>query len=295
VKKNEDLDEFIDVIKRFTKLNRKLSPIFIVTIVLILSENFLKTFNNILLGRIADNATLSNMGMIIKGIIILGVLQIFRGPLNYFVTYYVNKLSEECIKRMRKYTYGHIARGSMKWLDSSKTGDILTRVNNDLGAMTSSVNQFLTVQVSSVISFVVGLIACFLVDWKISLISFIIIPIFAILQAKTGQPIAKLSRKRSEAEGQSISVFVDFLNGLTISKAFGLENAMYEKYEKSVDKSVKYNVKSFSIEFLMLPLQMLMGLFPQLVMLSVGSYFVIKGDTTLGKMVPMSRTLKKES
>lgn len=285
MKKNEDLDEFIDVIKRFTKLNRKLSPIFIVTIVLILSENFLKTFNNILLGRIADNATLSNMGMIIKGIIILGVLQIFRGPLNYFVTYYVNKLSEECIKRMRKYTYGHIARGSMKWLDSSKTGDILTRVNNDLGAMTSSVNQFLTVQVSSVISFVVGLIACFLVDWKISLISFIIIPIFAILQAKTGQPIAKLSRKRSEAEGQSISVFVDFLNGLTISKAFGLENAMYEKYEKSVDKSVKYNVKSFSIEFLMLPLQMLMGLFPQLVMLSVGSYFVIKGDTTLGGLL----------
>lgn len=287
MEKNEEkeINKIINILKRFIDINKKSKNIFILSIILILSESFLKSINNILLGKIVDNATSANMNLIIKGVLIMALLQTIKLPVNYFVTYCVNKLSEQCIKRVRKHTYNHIARGSMKWLDSSKTGDILTRVNNDLGNMTASVNKFLTWEFSNVISFIVGLIACLIVNWKLSLISFTIIPIFAYLQAKTGQPIAELSRKRSEAEGQSMSVFVDFLNGLTISKAFGLENSMYNKYEKSVEKSVKYNVKSFAIEFFMLPLQMLMGIFPQILMLSVGSYFVIKGNMTLGGLL----------
>ena len=92
MKKNEDVDEFINVIKRFTKLNRKLIPIFIVTILLILSENFLKTFNNILLGRIIDNATSSNMEMIIKGIIILSTLDL---KLSNFIIYFDSMIEIE--------------------------------------------------------------------------------------------------------------------------------------------------------------------------------------------------------
>lgn len=281
-KKESITVEFFKTIKRFKEINKDVKHIFIISIILILSENVLKSINNILLGNIVDNTSLTNVNFIIKGIVILGLLQIIRFPLNYSVTYCVNEVSEECIKRMRKYTYEHISKGSMRWLDSSKTGDLLTRVNNDLGTLTALVSDFFTWQFSNVISFAVGLAACIFVNWKLSLISFTAIPIFAYLQAKSGQPIAQLSRKRSEAEGKSMSVFVDFLNGLTISKAFGIEDAMYDKYEKSVDKSIKYNVKSFATEFLMLPLQIIMQILPQILMLAVGAYFVIRGNMTLG-------------
>ena len=284
LKKKENASEFIMIMKKFFKINKMYIKILVLAIILILSENFLKVVNNILLGWIIDNTSLQNINIVLTGIVIAAVIQVLRAPINYLVTYYVNKLSEKCIYNMRKYTYDHISKGSIQWLESSKMGDILTKVNNNLGAMSTSVNQFLTWEVTNMITFIVGLIACFIISWKLTIISFIIIPVFAFLQAKTGQPIVRLSRERAEAEGKSASIFVDFLNGLTISKAFGLENFMYERYRSSVEKTIKCNVKSFSIEFLMLPLQMLMEFIPQIIMLLLGTYLVIEGNLTFGSL-----------
>ena len=66
-----------------------------------------------------------------------------------------------------------------------------------------------------------------------------------------GKPIAKLCEKRSVAEGQASSVFVDLLNGLGIIKIFKTEKSLSNKYDDQVDKTVDANVKSFALEFIM--------------------------------------------
>ena len=73
----------------------------------------------------------------------------------------------------------------------------------------------------------------------------------------TGKPIARLGEKRSVAEGQANSVFVDLIGGLGIIKTFKAERSLAEKYEIEVDKSVDANVRSFALEFIMNPLQIL--------------------------------------
>ncbi len=98
----------------------------------------------------------------------------------------------------------------MRWLDNHKLGDILSRVNGDLNAMVEAVNQFLTWELSELIRFVVCMVICFVVNWKLSLISFCIIPIVGYFQFQSGKPIADPGNKRSVAEGKVSAVFMDF-------------------------------------------------------------------------------------
>ena len=78
---------------------------------------------------------------------------------------------------------------------------------------------------------------------------------------------------------------MDFLGGLSISKAFGMEQEVSRKYGAAVDEAVKANVKSFRMEFILFPLQMLMNFAPMLCITGVGAYFVINGQLTLGGLL----------
>lgn len=113
--------------------------------------------------------------------------------------------------------------------------------------------------------------ACFFINWKLSLIGFALVPVLGVLQFITGKPIAKLGEKRSVAEGQADGIFMDLLGELGVIRIFKAEEDLTKKYEAQVNKSVKANVKSFQLEFLMNPLQVLMGYLPNIIILVVGS------------------------
>lgn len=276
---------FIGLLKRFLALNKKSKPYFILAIVLLLIENLILTGNDYLVGKMIDCISDKNMNLFFHFILIIVLLQVVKLFTSYQANYRVNKLSEICIRRMRNYTYDHITKAKMAWLDNSKLGDVLSRINGDLNKMVDVINQFLTWQMSQMLSLVIAVIVCFILNWKLALISFIVIPILAYIQFRLARPVADLGRERSVADGKSNAVFVDLLGGITISKVFGLEKVMQQKYEKELKNSVEANVKSFSLEFVMFPIHMIMHFLPRVIVMVAGGYFVIKQNMTLGALI----------
>lgn len=271
------------IILKFLEINQASKKTFLLALFLITTGNILTVLNNLVLGRIIDHVSISNE--IIKGILLLLGLQLLSFPVHYMVNHYVGSLCETCIKRIRDYTYSYVSRAKMEWLDASKIGDILSRVNRDLEEMVAALNKFMTWEMSNVIKLIIALTTCFILDWRLSLLSFMVIPLVGAMQAWSGRPIAKWIQKRTQVHGQSSAMFVDLMNGLTISKAFGLEEAMYKKYEEQIDIATECGVKSFAIEFIMFPLQILLSLLPSFIMMASGVYFIIHGSMTLGNFV----------
>lgn len=283
--KEGQTQSYLAILKRFIKLNRNIMPMFLVAVGLIISSQGLNALINYFIGQLLDYISGDKMMAFGKGILFLCMLEVIKLTVEYQVNFKVNYVSETCINNMRVHTYKHITKASMRWLDENKLGDIISRINGDLNALIEAINIFLTWEVSSLLAFVVSVIACFIINFKLALISFCIIPIIAYLQFLTGKPVAKLGMVRSTAEGQANAVFMDLIGGLTISKAFGAEKEIYGKYKKEVECSVKANIKSFALEFLMLPLQMVMNFGPNVIVIALGSYYVLKGEMTLGLML----------
>lgn len=275
---------FFYTIKRVMSVNREEIPAFYITMLFLTVNQGLVAYSNYTMGNLTDAITSASMSVFWHYILLLAVVQVFRLLVGYQVNYRVNHLSESFVRRLRSHTYHKITNASMKWLDENRLGDIISRINGDLNALVVQIQTFMTWQVVGLVTFLVCMAACFLIQFKLSLISFAMVPVLGFLQFMTGKPIAKLGENRSVAEGQANSVFMNLLGGLGVIRIFKAEKNLAAKYEKEVEESVEANVKSFALEFLMYPLQMLMGYLPNIVILVVGSRMVLAKEMTLGML-----------
>lgn len=279
------MEGFFALIKRFIILNKKSIPYFIIAILLLLAEKVLLTSNDYMVGRMIDSISNKKLEIFFQFILIICIIQLFKLAISYQVNYQVNKVSEVCIRRMRLYTYNHITKAKMSWLDVAHQGDVLSRINGDLNKMLDVVNQFLTWQMSQILALIISVITCFFLNWKLALVTFLVIPVLAFIQFLLARPVAMLGERRATADGKANAMFMDLIGGLTISKAFGLEEIMSKKYEEKLEESVNANVKSFSLEFLMLPIHMIMHFLPRVIEMAVGGYLVLHHDMTLGALI----------
>lgn len=285
MEEEKELGGFFELLKRFMILNKKSVPYFIIAILLLLVEKILLTSNDYMVGIMIDSISENKIDIFIQFILIICIIQLFKLVISYQVNYRVNKVSEVCIRRMRLYTYDHITKAKMSWLDAAHQGDVLSRINGDLNKMVDVVNQFLTWQMSQILTLIISVITCFFLNWKLSLVTFIVIPVLAFVQFLLARPVAMLGEKRATADGKANAMFMDLIGGLTISKAFGLEETMSKKYKGRLDESVKANVKSFSLEFLILPINMILLLLPRVIEMAVGGYLVLHHDMSLGALI----------
>lgn len=275
---------FFKTLKRVMSINKDYLPFLYITLILLIVNQGLVAFTNYIAGSLTDAITTQNITLFGKYILVLIAAQVLHAFAGYQVNYRVNFLSENFVKRLRSHTYQKITDASMKWLDENKMGDIISRINGDLNAMVEQINTFMTWQLAGIITFFVYMVTCFIINVKLSLISFCLVPILGTMQFLTGKPIAKLGEKRSVAEGQANSIFIDLISGLGIIKTFKAEKNLSDKYEKQVKKTVDANVKSFAMEFILNPLQILMGYLPIIIILLVGSRMVMDGEMTLGML-----------
>lgn len=275
---------FYNTLRRVMSINKDYLPFLYITLVLLIINQGLVAFTNYMAGSLTDAITAQNIELFGKIILVLIVTQVLHMFAGYQVNYRVSFLSESFVKRLRSHTYLKITNASMKWLDENRMGDIISRINGDLNALVEQINTFMTWQLAGIVTFLVYMITCFIINVKLSVISFCLVPVLGIMQFLTGKPIAKLGEKRSVAEGQANSVFVDLISGLGIIKIFKAERNLSDKYEKQVKKTVDANVKSFAMEFVLNPLQILMGYLPMIIILVVGSKMVIAGEMTLGML-----------
>ena len=283
--KKELQQNYLVVLKKFLGINRTLIPGFLFAVILLIISMLMKSGISLITGKLLDCVSEKKMDLFVSFAVGLCGLQAVKLCVGYMVNAKVNHLSEDCINRMRLYTYQKISGASMSWLDNHKLGDIISRVNGDLNELVKAVNKFLTWEVSNMVYFLVSLVICFLIQWKLSLISFALMPGIAFLQFQSGRPIADLGQKRAEAEGRVSAAFMDFMGGRSISKAFGMEREMEKKYEEEVAQRVKANVRSFAMEFILYPLQILLNFLPMLCIMAFGTYFVMKDQMTLGGLL----------
>lgn len=265
-------------------VNREYIPALIAAILFLVVNQGLVAYINYTAGNLTDSITAMDFERFGRYIGILILMQLLHLYAEYQVNYRVNYLSESFVKRLRLHTYKKITAASMRWLDENKLGDIISRINGDLSALVSQINTFMTWQLAGIVTFLVYMTACFLISARLTLIGFSIVPVLAVFQFLTGKPIARLGQKRSIAEGEANSLFMDLTGGLSLIKIFRAEKKLSEKYERQVEKTVSANVKSFALEFIMNPLQILMGYLPNIIILIFGSRLVLQQEMTIGML-----------
>ncbi len=155
---------------------------------------------------------------------------------------------------LRRALYSRVQRLSLSYHDQSKTGDLISRVTDDIDAIqTFIVSGLLSIVVD--VATIVGMIGVmFYLSWQLTLMAMTVVPVlFTIVYVYT-RKVKKYSRAVRKQEGQMISVVQEVLGSIRVVKAFARENYEIQRLEGESLETVEAALKARRLKARLVPL-----------------------------------------
>ena len=209
---------------------------------------------------------------------------IIRPPIEYYRQYFAQHVANKVLFDIRQEIFGHLQRLGLKYYANTRAGEVISRVINDVEQtknfiMIGLMNLWLDV---TTILIAIGIMLA--MDVKLTIVSIIALPFFAISVKFFFTKLRDLTRKRSQALAHVQSYLHERVSGISIIKSFALEKHEQEifneengKFLKSALDHTKWNAKSFAV------VNTITDIAPLLV-IGYAGYRVIQGDLSVGTM-----------
>jgi ATP-binding cassette, subfamily B, bacterial MsbA len=168
---------------------------------------------------------------------------IFKNFFHYLQIWFMAPAEQGIIRDLRTHLYEHLNRLSLGYFAGEKKGQLMSRIINDVKLVNDSalavVNSIFR-DPPQIISYTIFL---FILDWKLTLLAFLILPVTAIILAKIGDYLRRQSHKMQESLANLTSVIEEGLSSMRIIKAFRMEKYEIKKFQKHNQDYYRTHVK----------------------------------------------------
>ena len=228
-----------------------------------------------------------NTGLLNGIIILLVMIQLVRAILSLLTEYYFNLFSQEIMVKLKKNMFYRILRLPLSFFDKNQTGYILSRISEVEGLNFFFSNALTSMLISS-LEFVFCLTMLFYLNWKLTLLSSVVLPIFYVLTKFYARGIRTLSYETYEKGAKISKQIQDSLSGVDVIKYFTAERRITERIHYFLDEykntAIRRNITcTFCSELLAL-----LGALGGLIVLWYSGLNIIKGGFTVGSYIAFS-------
>jgi subfamily B ATP-binding cassette protein MsbA len=194
-----------------------------------------------------------------------------KGIFTFLSSFFMKAVGNKIVKRMRDDLYAHILRQSSGYFDRATTGDLMSRMTNDVGQIQQAVGTAMSDLIEE--SFVLlGLLAAvFINDWRMAIVAFVITPLAIIPMAAFSRQLKKQGRKSQMRMGEIYNLIHEIIFGNRIVKAFTMEGFELKKFLKSSLRYYRINLKLAWISSLSSPFMEFIGGVVAAVILYIGA------------------------
>lgn len=196
-------------------------------------------------------------------------------------------IGEHLIADLRSALFNHLHGLSLRFFTHSKTGELMSRLNNDVvGAQSALTGTFVNV-ISNVVSVVATLAIMFSLEWRLTLLSVAIVPIFVWPTRRVGRLLRDIRRKSLDKNASMNALMEETLNisGVLLVKLFGRQTDEMEKFARRSTDVANIGVRLAMVGrwfFLFLGLISAVG---TAVVFWGGGHLVLQGSFTVGTIV----------
>ncbi|MBN8707714.1 MAG: ABC transporter ATP-binding protein [Bacteroidetes bacterium] len=228
-------------------------------------------------------SSFSSSGLVYFGLLIVA-FAIGRGIFLFLVRQTIIVVSREAEYDIRNDLYTHIQSLSMSYFKTHSTGDILAKNTNDINAVRSYLGPGIMYSANTLVSFLFIIPTMFFVNWKLTLIALIPLPLMSYLVFKVGKIIHHTYSGIQAQYSTMTSRVQENLSGIRIVKSFVREWFEIEQFDHLNREYLKKNLKLGRLQAIFYSsMSLLIGLSVVLV-IWVGGYLVIQNELTLGNM-----------
>ena len=168
--------------------------------------------------------------MVAKIIGILFAVYVLNALFTWGMTVFTTALSNHSIEKMRKDAFGKISKLPLKFFDGHSHGDIISRLTNDIDAVSEGLLQGITQLFSGIVTVVGSLVLMFLLDWRITLCVIVITIICIFVSKAIATNSGKMFRLQAQTIGELNGYVSETVGNLKVVKAFGYEDKSSEVF-----------------------------------------------------------------
>jgi ATP-binding cassette, subfamily B, bacterial len=221
-------------------------------------------------------------------ILVLGLvgIAVFTGVLGVYQTWLSNQVGQRVMHDLRTGVYRHLQRLSLAFFTRTRTGEVQSRIANDIGGVEGVVTSTATSIVSNVTTVIAAVVAMFLLDWRLAVFSLALIPLFVLLTRRVGNVRRRITTDRQRTMAD-ISTLVEeslSVSGMLLGKTMGRTGELADRFQGESDRLANLEVKRVMAgRWMMASIQMSFAVMPALVYWFAGQSFI--GGVTLGTVV----------
>ena len=180
------------------------------------------------------------LGMIVSAVLtgIFGVLQ----------TLISTTVGQRVMHDLRTAVYGRLQRMSLAFFTRTRTGEVQSRIANDIGGMQATVTSTATSLVSNLTSVIATIVAMIALDWRLTVVSLLLLPVFVWISRRVGKERKKIVTQRQKQMAAMAATVTESLSvsgillGRTMGRSDSLTRSFADESEGLVDLEVRSNM-----------------------------------------------------
>ena len=159
------------------------------------------------------------------------ILYTVKGAARYIQEFYIKNAGQLAIQDIRNDAFEHTIKLSMRYFSKQKTGALMSRILNDISVVQSAISDNIISLLREGLTMVGLIIYAFITDWKMALVTFVVVPAAVGPASAIGRKIKKYSRRSQAAMGTLTSRLQQSFSGIKVVKAFGAESNEIDKFK----------------------------------------------------------------
>ncbi|MGG3467455.1 ABC transporter ATP-binding protein [Neobacillus pocheonensis] len=199
--------------------------------------------------------------------------------------YLLSKIGQSVVAGIRDRLWKKLLVLPVGFYDEHQSGDTVSRMTNDTAVVKGLITEHLSGFITGIISIIGSLVVLLILDWKMTLLMFIAIPLSAVILMVLGKKMHQVSKGMQDETARFTSVLQQVLSEIRLVKASNAESLEYKNGKTGITQLLQYGLKEARIQALITPLIGLVIMVLLVVILGYGGMRVSSGALTAGDLV----------
>lgn len=238
-----------------------------------------------LVSKVSNSGGGIDFDAIFRTLTILASLYIISSIFSFIQTFITSDISQKVSYNLRKSISEKINKLPLNYYDRKTNGEVLSRVTNDIDAISQNLNQILSQMITSVTTLIGVLIMMLSISVTMTLVSLIVIPLSLVMIMLVVKKSQKHFRAQQEYLGHTNGHIEEMYSGHNIMKAFNGEEKAIEEFDKLSDTLYNSAWKSQFLSGMMMPIMTFIGNLGYVIVAIMGGFLAIRNKIQVGDIL----------
>jgi len=237
------------LVKRIVSLFRPYRARTALILVSILVTSGLGIVNPLLIQVVFDDALFvqggPDLSLLYTLVAVMVAIPILTGVLGVAQTYLTNVVGNRVMQDLRDRLYAHLQSMPLAFFTGTRTGEIQSRLANDVGGVQTVVTSTASSILSNVVTVTSSLVAMAVLSWELTLVSLVLVPLFVFLTYRVGRVRRAVTAETQESMAEMSAITQETLSvsGILLSKVFERRGDEIERYRRANERLAGLQVR----------------------------------------------------